>query len=902
MKSSRHTRKRIILLAALSVVAIGLVGADILAVLTAQPAVLDLGFTPDIRGSFLEVVRVNDETRAGAPTPAGRSGIQEGDRLLAARFDDSEWTALEGLRSWWDVLRLLNTHRSVELKIDPAITDDDDEAVVRFAITEDDRVSPMRWLVLGLSTLALATALLIGFGRPDSTLAFTASLLFLSVSSLFAQDTVLVPGLIEIKILYNLTFNALAAYLFMTFFLGFPSPSGLAARFPWLRFAGRFVVALHISFGLLAFAFLMDSFERYQSTLGGWPTQTFIGVTFAQIAMLLVGFVSLILNTIRAKGADERRRMAILLAGSIVGLLPMLIVGVLAYTVGPWNLPLWAIAIAVSLTACFPASFIYVVVRHRVLGFRLILRRGMQYALVSRGFLVAEALVLAGLFVTVVRPVLGRFLQQQSTGVLVIEGAALGFILFAVLRTVNRRIMPVIDRRFFREAYDTERILAGLSAQVRCCAGRPRELLDVLASTVGDALNVDRVAIFLTAPVNPIWSDTATARGEAGGFECCYARAHPESPDLIQSEADLDLPPDAPFSALLSRVDPGTPEILELYECHPELFRRPAGDRERSATVQRHQREVVEALNLRLVVPLTTSEEVIGFMALGEKLSEEAYTSRDHDLLLGVAGQAAVAIDYARMILDVAQNERLQHEIHLAGGVLETLLPTEPPALRGLELRHLILPAQEVAGDFLQYFPDSNGGISIVVGDVAGKGLRAAMVVTLALGGLEAIVQETRDPGAVMRRLNNLVMKRLGRDGFVTCIFAHFEPGTGKLALANAGHPYPLLSDPTRGDWVEVQATGPRLPLGVRRDLEYETTKLELAPDSRMVVMSDGVVEAPNPDGEQFGFDRIQALMAENSGGSDELISRLLGGVRRHMGDRAQQDDISLLILHRNSS
>ncbi|MCP4900645.1 MAG: SpoIIE family protein phosphatase, partial [bacterium] len=637
-----------------------------------------------------------------------------------------------------------------------------------------------------------------------------------------------------------------------------------------------------------------------ESLVVGLPSAVPFVISAMHVVMMLIGFASLILNTIRAQGVDERRRMVILLTGSVVGLVPLLAVGVLAYSIGLAEVPLWAIGVAISASVCFPVSFIYVVVRHRVLGIRVILRRGLQYALVSRGFLVIEALVLVALFIITARSAFGRVIPEEGTIGLMIA-AAVGLALFLGLRSVNRRIMPIIDRRFFREAYDTERVLAGLSTQVRCCAGRPRELLEVLAGTVGDALSVDIVAIYLAAPVNPIWCGAAASRGQTGGFGSCIVRTHPQAQLDSPNTSRLDLPPNAPFSSVLTRVDPERPEIVELYAGHPELLRRSGGERERVAEVQRHQHQVVEQLNLRLVVPLTTSDQVIGFIALGEKLSEEAYSGRDKDLLLGVAGQAAVAIDYAQMIVDVAESERLQHEIHLAGGVLGSLLPSEPPTIEGFDVKHVILPAQEVAGDFLQYFPAPDGGVSLVVGDVAGKGLRAAMVVTMALGGLEAIVQETRDPGAVLSRLNDLLMHRLGREGFVTCIFAHLDPRNGRLALANAGHPYPMLRDSKTSVWYELTGEGPRFPLGVRRGVGYQTVETTLAESADMVIMSDGVIEAPDSDGNQLGFDGVAQLLSEFSGGQGEVIQYLLDGVHEHMGDGRQQDDISLISLSRSS-
>ncbi|MCP4900934.1 MAG: hypothetical protein GY906_28535, partial [bacterium] len=474
--STSQTRTRIVLLVLLTALALGTVGADIVGVFRGEPTSLDLGMVTDVRGHQLEVVRLIAADRNRRVTSAYRAGLRMGDRILAARVNDDQWLDLDRMTSWWKVLRHLNSSGEVEFKIDPVATEESDEVLIQLVITPEDPLSPMRWIVLGLCVVALMTAVFIGFGRPDSAQALTASLLFFSCSSMFSQqNALLVPGLWEVSLAYHALLNACATYLFMSFFLGFPSPSVLAIRFPWLRIAGRVAVGLHLMFAGAVLVTVSSSFRAYESLVVGLPSAVPFVISAMHVVMMLIGFASLILNTIRAQGVDERRRMVILLTGSVVGLVPLLAVGVLAYSIGLAEVPLWAIGVAISASVCFPVSFIYVVVRHRVLGIRVILRRGLQYALVSRGFLVVEALVLVALFIVTARSAFGRVIPEEGTIGLMIA-AAVGLALFLGLRSVNRRIMPIIDRRFFREAYDTERVLAGLSTQVRCCAGRPREL------------------------------------------------------------------------------------------------------------------------------------------------------------------------------------------------------------------------------------------------------------------------------------------------------------------------------------------------------------------------------------------------------------------------------------------
>jgi len=163
-------------------------------------------------------------------------------------------------------------------------------------------------------------------------------------------------------------------------------------------------------------------------------------------------------------------------------------------------------------------------------------------------------------------------------------------------------------------------------------------------------------------------------------------------------------------------------------------------------------------------------------------------------------------------------------------------------------------PAQQVGGDFFQILPACNGGLLIVVGDVAGKGLPAAMLVSMLVGSIRTTAEDTDDPVIMLRRLHDrLVGRAFG--GFATALAARIA-SDGHVTIANAGHLSPYL------DGREIELAG-ALPLGVEGGGQYETASFELGRGSRLTFYSDGVVEAQNQKGELFGFDRAQAVSAE---------------------------------------
>jgi hypothetical protein len=201
-----------------------------------------------------------------------------------------------------------------------------------------------------------------------------------------------------------------------------------------------------------------------------------------------------------------------------------------------------------------------------------------------------------------------------------------------------------------------------------------------------------------------------------------------------------------------------------------------------------------------------------------------------------------------------------RHEIWLAGEfeaareIQQLLLPDQLDQCPGFTVDSIYQPAAQVGGDFFQQIADSHGGMLIVVGDVSGKGLPAAMMVSVLVGAVRAEAGHGAGPAALLDALNERMMGRL-QGGFATCLAAHVS-ADGLLILANAGHLAPYLN----GEELGVPGA---LPIGIAPGLRYEPTTVRLAPGDRLTFLSDGVVEAQSRTGELFGFERTRALSAE---------------------------------------
>jgi hypothetical protein len=249
------------------------------------------------------------------------------------------------------------------------------------------------------------------------------------------------------------------------------------------------------------------------------------------------------------------------------------------------------------------------------------------------------------------------------------------------------------------------------------------------------------------------------------------------------------------------------------------------------------------------------------------------------NLLFLLAITIVIFFRFTRVSRDQA---RAAAELGAAREIQQRLVPASLPELSGFHLEAAYLPAEEVGGDFYQVLNQPDGAALVVVGDVSGKGLKAAMTGALAIGALRALAAENLRPAALLSHLNDQI-RDTQDSGFITCLCTRIEPG-GAVTVANAGH----LSPYCRGEEIPVD---PGLPLGIASGIEYKETNFQLEPGDTMTLISDGVVEARSATGQLYGFDRTRAISAQSAGG--------IASVAQAFG---QEDDITVLTVTRRKA
>ncbi|SFI59436.1 MULTISPECIES: ATP-binding SpoIIE family protein phosphatase [Microbacterium] len=304
------------------------------------------------------------------------------------------------------------------------------------------------------------------------------------------------------------------------------------------------------------------------------------------------------------------------------------------------------------------------------------------------------------------------------------------------------------------------------------------------------------------------------------------------------------------------------------------------------------------AQEVQLVVPLVTSGELVGILALGQRLSERTYSRNDRRLLDSLARYAAPALRLGQLMRvqerQARERERIEQELHVAQLIQQQFLPAELPELGGWNVAAFYRPARTVGGDFYDLIELPDGRIMVVAGDVTDKGVPAALVMASTHALLRSTAAMVTSPGEVLRRVNELLIPQIPTHMFVTCLVLVLDLETGRTHFANAGHNLPYVR---RGDEV-VQLHARGMPLGLMSGSVYEEHETVIGPGEIVLLYSDGITEQHRADGEMFGFGRTAALVSGAETGQ-QLVDDAVQSLNTFSFGVEQEDDITLVTLQR---
>jgi Stage II sporulation protein E (SpoIIE) len=291
----------------------------------------------------------------------------------------------------------------------------------------------------------------------------------------------------------------------------------------------------------------------------------------------------------------------------------------------------------------------------------------------------------------------------------------------------------------------------------------------------------------------------------------------------------------------------------------------------------RRDRLVAAAFTVHLIVRLTISSNFQHLTGMKNYFAVGGWQWQYTTCGITALGAVTLAILVRDLIHDRAEKQRLAAELAASRAVQQVLIPEEGPEIPGFKISSVYEPYGEVGGDFYQILPLPDHGVLIAIGDVSGKGMPAAMMVSLLVGTLHALIETTTSPGRLLAGLNRLVQGR-SHDGFTTCLILRIS-AHGAVTFANAGHILPYRNG------IELECEG-GLPLGLVGGTAYAETSFELNAGEQLTLVTDGVVEARDDAGKLFGFERT-ARLASNTAEAIVQAAQAFG----------QEDDITVLTV-----
>lgn len=720
-------------------------------------------------------------------------------------------------------------------------------------------VMPIFCLVVGFWVAAI---------RPRDPVAWLLLGLLLS----FAQmptgfDPLAWRGLVrDVALTYHIGIRAMWSVFMLLFGIYFPERLGLDRRLPWVKWI--FIAPLTLfAAGMVASEIIEDRSLANADAINNVLHR--FGTVASILQMLATGlfftFIGMKMGT--ATNKDAKRRLRMLLVGAQISLTPLfvLVVASLVQRKPPLSdIPAWLLIPSLLLLFLFPLTLAHVIVVQRAMDVGVVIRQGVRYAF-AKGGVMALSFVILNLIVFLMI----WEIKKESTSPIEISAILfVGVSLIFVIGRLGQWLIKWTDRRFFREAVNTEQVLNDLSENVRTMV-ETKPLIETVARTISESLHVPRVAFLLS---------------EDGGYKPAYAMGYPDPP---------------------TTVFPASAQTVERLRRKKEPIRVYLDDRDGwvERTASGTERELLERLDTELLLPLGVKDQLSGFISLGAKQSEAPYSPTDLKLLQSVATQTGLALENSNLTAaiasEVAGRERLNREVEIAREVQERLFPQKLPPIEGLDYSGACRPALGVGGDYYDFLPLPNGVLGLAIGDVSGKGIAAALLMASLQASLRGqALRGTNDLADMIANVNHLVYDASAENRYATFFYAQYDPTTRELTYVNAGHNPPMILRKHDSDWEIIRLEEGGAVVGLLPNFPYTQAAVPLEIGDVLVAFTDGISEAMNPEDEEWGEDELlNAAKACDGLSAAETILRLVDGADRFASGAKQHDDMTVMVV-----
>lgn len=687
----------------------------------------------------------------------------------------------------------------------------------------------------------LVIGLMVGYSRPKE---FTSQLFFfMSACAILAFNSFGVVLPID---------NLFAIINFYTgFFLFFPLFVHFFLTYP-IRFESRYRKQI------ITLVYLPSAISAALTTYNiatGFSIYVFLSILLNAIIILymMFGIIIFALSYKKLRNQNQKRSLKIIIYGFILGVIGFaytivvpLVLNTPTILIEPWVL------IPSGLVLAIPISFGYSIFRYKILDTEFIVKRGLVF-----GFITAFVVGLYLLFVFVVDSMLSNYLGENRQIVTVILIIMITF----TFDFVNKKVKEFVDIQFYRERYNYRQSLLLFSEELPYITNF-NEILQKIGKAVNETMGIKTLNIWI--------KDLDFYKLIGKDRENLDVREKQETLDNAFTELfKISFEP-----KFLYGINLGDIKIKEEYK---DIFRNS---------------------NIVLSVPITLKERLLGALNFGEKPSGKAYSEEDIDLLKTLASQSAIAFENARLQIEEISKQKIEEELQIAQKIQFGLLPQKDTTIPGLTISTAYQPAKLIGGDFFDLIRLDDKRLLIVVADVSGKGIPAALYMSKVQAMIQFAARVFSSPRDILKEVNKQIVNKIDKKTFITIIMALYDLEENKVKICRAGHNPLIYFNNGSINILENKGMG----IGIGRDEMFEThleeTEMPIKKDDLFIFYSDGLTEAMNEKQELLGMEKVVEVVNENRYNAPPVINDRIVNIMNGFRNGAEpNDDVTVVIV-----
>jgi sigma-B regulation protein RsbU (phosphoserine phosphatase) len=692
----------------------------------------------------------------------------------------------------------------------------------------------------------LLIGFLVGYSAPKEK----ASLLFYSLG-MSSSLGFLIYGGVQLYfsyssfILYNcFFFSLLFLPILIHFFASYPIEYQSKLRKPLVILNYLFIFVLQISLNINAVYNIVEL-----------PIVFYRFIQYINLAYIIIALLFLIKAYINIKDLTLKKSLKIILIGFIIGVIGLIYYFILLsfiYTTdNAYNLLFRIPTIAVL---AIPLSLGYSIFKYRILETEFIIKKSLVFGIVT-AFIVGFYLLIVFLIDNFVSVYFNTNKQILTITVVIIITFTFDF--------VNKKAKDYVDKKLYRERYNYRQSLLEFTTEIQYLPNI-KQIIEIFARIVKRSMGVKRMDIVIK---------------DLAYFKLLQETNYHEDRQFTDEDDNI--------STTYLKLFITDKKSKLLYSIHLQEL-----------GLNETDKRVITESGIVLSVPLIYDDNLIGALNFGPKDSGKAYSDEDIDLLETLSSHCAVAFENSRLLREELEKKKLDEELSIAKNIQAGLLPKLTKKIPGLDISGISIPAKEIGGDFYDCIEMGDERYLIVIGDVSGKGIPAALY----MAKIQAMIQYASgiysSPKEILQEVNNLIYDSIDRKSFVTIELAIFDLKNKKVRICRAGH-NPSIS--IKKDSINfITNTGIGIGLDKKKVFNENLTEseLDILPDETFVFYTDGLTEAFDENKEIYSQNRLFEVLGNNKDkDAKEITKNCIDDIVMFRGNAEQNDDITLLIV-----